>query len=440
MPAYNPGMPDLMNPAPPSDGMASVKNRKKTMESSLMYMPLHASLQRALSVMLLALILGALPPLASASDMPGMGSASSSSSKSEGGNVPPDVENALSLLLGAIPKGSANPDRQNLLPLLDFVTSDVNTAKVKPQKRDHGSGAFTRSTLNLPLNTVLRYCFDPDIPGEALYPNVLRRSYWLPGSEILSRKPPLWDAEESLTDDSAPIFLRGAEFEEITPDAFSGCYYSYTLDRLLILMRVQGKAVLISATKQRAPSSVGKVGAIVGKDSDWNYVYSKVVGSNIKLASWAETYMYDSANVTVFFEDKPNGPSTQVAFFKYVRAGWANMNMVKASHIADGSKRFVEGMRQVLESPRLPGAESIAAHARQLRGMDAAALRKALGPYDAGLAAQAGKGSLSSSDFKKLVQEGSYTQGLDQQEMGSELLKQFMKEKLGKPALDAKPQ
>lgn len=389
----------------------------------------------ALSVSVLGLsLLLSTPPLALANEMPGMGGGSSSSSKPES-NVPEDVESTLTLLLNATREGSADPAKSSLMPLLDFVTSDVKPSKVKPQKREHGSGAFTRTSLNLPLQKILRYCFDPDIPGEALYPNVLRRSYWLPGSHILGHTPPLWDAEKTLTDDSAPLYLRGAEFEEITPDAFSGCYYSYTLDRLLILTRVQGRAMLISVTKQRAPSTVGKVGAIVGKDNEWNYVYSKVVGSNIKLASWAETYMYDSANVTVFFEEGPKSPKTHIAFFKYVKAGWANMNMVKPSHIADGSKRFVEGMRQVLESPRLPGADAIAAHARRLRGMDEAALRKALGPYSEGLAAQAGKGSLSSSDFKKLVQEGRYATELNQQEIGSELMKQYMKEQLGKPPL-----
>lgn len=410
-----------------------------------MYMLPCAALWRTLCAMTLGLallglplpglsLLGLNPATALASDMPGMGSGPSSSSKPEG-NVPEEVESTLTLLLDVVPQGSPNPNKSNLMPLLDFVTSDIKPTKVKPQKRTQGNGAFTHTTLNLPLQKILRYCFDPAIPGEALYPNVLRRSYWLPGSHILDHKPPLWDAEQTITDDSAPLYLRGAEFEEITPDAVSGCYYSYTLDRLLILTRVQGRAMLISVTKQRAPSTVGKVGAIVGKDNEWNYVYSKVVGSNIKLASWAETYMYDSANVTVFFEENPGSPSTRIAFFKYVRAGWANMNMVKSSHIADGSKRFVDGMRQVLESPRLPGAEAIAAHARRLRGMDEDGLRKAMGPYSAGLAAQAGKGSLSSSDFKKLVQEGRYATELNQQEMGSELMKQFMKEQLGKPAL-----
>ena len=394
-------------------------------------------LPHCLSLLLLPVLLaGGLlcATLAQAGDMPGMGGSADSSTSQASGNVPPDVEEAITTLLRDIPRGRPDPSLQHLLPLVAYVTSEESAGKVKLQKRDHGNGAFTRLTLQLPVQKVLRYCVDPDIPSEALYPNVLRRSYWLPESDILTRKISLWEQAAKLEANSPPLVLRGAEFEEITPDTFSGCYYSYTLDRLLILLQVNDRVVLISATKQRAPSNVGRVGAIVGKDSDWNYVYSKVVGSNIKLASWAETYMYDSANITLFIGSL-TGDSTEMAFFKYVRAGWSNMNMVKSSHIADGSRRFVEGMRQVLESPRLPGADAIAARARQLRGMDQDALRQAMLPYSSGLAAQAGKGSLSSSEFKKLVQEGGYATGLTNQEMGSELLKQYMKDQLGKPAL-----
>lgn len=374
---------------------------------------------------------------APASDMPGMGSASSEDA--DKGNVPADVEAALDTLLGDIAPGASNPSNSTLAALINFVLSDVNPSRVRPQKRPQGSGAFVRASLNVPLKQVLRYYYDPEIPGEAIYPNVLRRSYWLPESDIVTRKVQLWDMLGTLKNDSPPVVLRGAEFEEITPDTFSGCYYNYILDRLLILLRHQGRAVLVSATKQRAPSSVGRVGAIVGKDNDWNYVYSKVVGSNLKLASWAETYMYDSANITVFYETTPNAATTEMAFFKYVRAGWANMNMVKPSHITSGSKRYLEGMRQVLESTRLPKAEAIASETRKFRGMDETGLRQALLPYNDGLAALAGKGTLSSSDFKKLLGAPGYINQLTQPEMSSELIKQYMKDQLGKPQLNGAP-
>lgn len=368
-----------------------------------------------------------------ADTMPGMSSGTSDSI--DKGNVPPEVEKTLDILLADVRPGQGTPARDALQPLLDFVESDVRPEKVRPHKRSHGEGAFSRATLHLPLQRVLRYCYDPEIPGEALYPNVLRRSYWLPESDILTQKVELWNILDGLTDDSPPVVLRGAEYEEITPDSFSGCYYSYTLDRLLVLMRHKGRGTLISVTRQRDPSNVGRVGAIVGKDSDWNYVYSQVVGSNIKLASWAETYMYDSANITVFYEPTPGAQITQIAFFKYLKAGWANMNMVKPAHITTGSQRFLEGLRQVLESPRLPGAETIAAEAKNFRSMDQVSLRAALTPYSARLEVHARSGPLSSANFKKLLANKGYAETLNTQEMVSELIKQFIKNKLGKPVL-----
>ena len=382
------------------------------------------------------LLLVACPPL-HANSLPGMGSGDTSSS-SDKSNVPNEVEQALDMLLRDV-SGTGTPDRNALLPLLDYARSGVKPAQVRLKARPQGPGAYMHATLNVPLQRLLRYCYDPAIPGEALYPNVLRCSYWLPESQFITSDVKLWDELEKLADDGQPLVFHGAEFEEITPDVASGCFYSYTLDRLVVLLRYKGMNTLISVTKQRAPSNVGRVGAIVGQDSDWNYVYSNVEGSNISLAKWAKTYMYDSANISIFYETAPGAKTTELAFFKYVRAGWSNMNFVKSTHIAKGAKRYLDGLRQVLESPRLPQAEAIAEQSRKFRGMDENSLRKALEPYSARLAAHANSGPLSASAFKQMVQEQSYASNLNAKEMGSELIKQYVKEQLGKPPLPAAP-
>lgn len=375
-----------------------------------------------------------------AAPMAGMGESAAAEAPAAEGNVPADVESVVGALLRGAGAGGGMPDRQALLPLLQFVRSGVNPAEVKPIKREQGAGIFMRAVLHVPLQKVLRYCFDPAIPGEAVYPGVLRRGFWLPESDILTRKTELWNTLAELKDNDAPVVLRGAEFEEITPDSFSGCYYNYTLDRLLILLRVDGKGMLVSVTRQRAPSEVGRVGAVVGQDSDWNYVYSPAVGSTLKLAGWAKTYMYDSAAVSVLFESSSGARTTELAFFKYVNAGWSGMNIVKPTHIVSGSKRYLETMRQVLESPRLPGAETIAEQNRNLLSMDETRLREALAPYGAGLAARTRSGALSSSRFKDmLLAQGGYAGQLSPPEIRSELIKQYMQKQLGKPVISTAP-
>lgn len=383
--------------------------------------------------LLSTLLLCARPAQADA--LPGLGTAPETPS---GNTLPRNVETALTALLRAVPAGRSVPDAATLAPLLEYVRSGVAPAEVRLQKRDQGAGAFTLTTLRAPLQRVVRYYFDPSIPGEAIFPNSVRRHYWLPGSQILTQNIQLWKKLESLNPSEPPLVVRGAEYEEITPDTFSGSYYSYTLDRLVILLQFQERPTVISVTLQRGPSGVGRKGAILGKDSGWNYLYSKIEGSNLKLAGWASTYLYDSANVTIFYEPTPGAQTTDMAMFKYLRAGWANMNMVKSSHIASGAKRFLDGLRQVLESPRLPKAEAVAERARQLNAMDADALRAALAPYNAALNKWSGANSvLSSSDFKKLLEGNAYTMQLTPQEMRSELLKQFMKQQLGRPQLTA---
>lgn len=375
-----------------------------------------------------ALVLCASPVFAD--NMPGMGGGSSEPQKE--GNVPDDIEAIVGAFLDAIPAGQTVPSPEAIKALVDFTLASDNPKRVQPAPRPHGKGAFVRQLLNVPLADVLRYCFNPAIPGEAVYPSSISYSYWTPQSQIVTQDIKLWE-KLALPADQKPIVLRGQEFEEITPDSFSNCYYNYTLNRLLVLTTIEGRNVMISVSKQNGPSSVGKVGSILGKDESWHYLYSAEVGSNLSLARWAETYMYDSANLTIFFEPTPGSKTTEMAFFKYVRAGWANMNMVKPTHIYDGSQRYLNGLRQILESPNRLTAEQIAGKKLELKGLQTDALRSQLVPYSAALVPWAtAKSSIANKDFKALLGAEQYVLSLSPEQMRGELLKQFLNKSLQK--------
>lgn len=360
---------------------------------------------------------------------------------SEKGNLPEPVEGAVTMLLGAVGDRGAVPgkglDLAALHTLLDFAMQPAAaTEKALPARRDPGYGVFYRSMINAPLEKLLRYCYDPAIPQEAVFPASIRSSRWQPGSDIMKNSLRLWErvADQGLAD--APLVLHGAEREEITPDTFSGCYYAYTLNRLLVLTRHEGRAVLVSVSRQAEPSTVGRKGAIVGKDTDWEYVYSGVPGATTRGISWMDTYMYDSATITVFFEEQPGAKATGYALFKWVKAGWANLNVVQRKHIRSGAERFLSGFRQVLESDRLPPAETIAARTDEFDRMNGDALRAALADYSVRLAVVARDDSiLSRDDFWKIIKDGAYASHLSREELVSALLKNYMKERLGKPAL-----
>jgi hypothetical protein len=352
----------------------------------------------------------------------------------KGEKLAPELEATLTALIAAVPAGGKLPAEADLAGLARFMMSPATTPEeIRVAKREHGEGAFLRQAFRSSLAKLVRYCFDPQIPAEVLYPMVLRRGNWLPDSQLVKEKVPLWERLNT----QEMLVLRGTEYEEITPDAFSGCYYNYRLLRLIVLLRVDDKPVLLSVSRQEAPSSVGHKAAIVGKDSNWNYVYTKVVGSNLKLVGWAETYMYDSVSVNLMY---PAGEGGGLAFFKWVNAGWSKMNMVQVKHIRSGGERFLASMRQVLEAQNLPAPEAIYARHTELAAMDDAALRAAFMPHATALANSAGDDSLlSKADFQAVLQNDAYAQQLGREDLISELMKLYMKERLGMRDLALKP-
>ncbi len=341
------------------------------------------------------------------------------------GNLPANVEEALSALLSDTSRGRPAPSAETLSSVLDFVTADgLSSARVRPARRPQGQGAFLREHLNIPLKRIIAYTLNPAVPGEAVYPSVVRRNAWLPGSEILVK------GKELLATPLPPtgtLTVKGTEFEETTPDASSGCYYTYRLDRLFVLTSYKGRAALFSISSMPNQSEVGKKGATVGKDADWTHVYSGVTGTNITMLGWAETYLYGSASVSVFLD---NGSGTDLYMFKWARAGWAGSNVVKPTHITAGLKRFAASMRQVLENPGTPAPEAIAAEFAALSGLSDAELRARLSGYAQYLSKQPDK-LLKEKAFAKVLADGAYADTLNRDNLIAELMKLYMRGQLG---------
>jgi hypothetical protein len=140
--------------------------------------------------------------------------------------------------------------------------------------------------------------------------------------------------------------------------------------------------------------------------------------------------MYNAHSIIVFVSDTSTG-TIRVGSFKWLNAGWAKMNMVKQSHIINGIKRFTADFKGVLESTRLPAAQELATMYRELKSDSVEALRQMVAPY---LTAIEDSGALSSS-FKKLLASGQYLQNMNRQELVKVLLKEFLKQRLGRESL-----
>jgi hypothetical protein len=69
--------------------------------------------------------------------------------------------------------------------------------------------------------------------------------------------------------------------------------------------------------------------------------------------------MYDSSSVMVFYEPNPGVPLVRCGIFKWIRAGWANINFVRWGHVFEGLERFSGAFKMILEHPQLPPAEDL---------------------------------------------------------------------------------
>lgn len=347
-------------------------------------------------------------------------------------NVGEDVENSLTYLLNLATDKGAGVDVGKIAPLLSFAqTMPVSgkTGDLPLKERDFGEGVAVKEEYKSSLAKFLEYYFNPRIPSAIVYPNSVRMLKWYPGSQIASHRPYLWETKNF----DEPLVLRGEEFEEITPDANSGSFYSYPLARMVILLRHEGKLFFITVSKQTKRSNVGLKGAIVGDDDDWNYVYTGESGATRGGIGWMDTYVYNSATVGVFYADSMQASVLDNVAFKWLKAGWKGINVVKQSHIRAGLSRYESALRLVLESPKMPSPSALEAECAKVRAMTDDELKASLQGYAAGLEkAIPGNDILSRDEFRKVLRDGGYAQTLSRDHLVNQALLNFVRAAFGK--------
>lgn len=353
--------------------------------------------------------------------------------------LPPEVQKTVTALLAMQDPASPLPDKAALETFLGYTTSPVNLQGIgesapSPDKYKKSSGILWRSRLQgVPLAATLEYLFNPEVPMTVVYPASIRHAAWQPGSDLLKAQP-LW--KELGAHKDTPLVLRGTEVEEITPDDNSGAYYKYTLDRVLILTEHEGQQMLISLSWQRGKSDVGKKAATIGDYSNWDFVYSNVKGTLASGIGWAETFIYSSASILVFYEDAPGGKNTGYAMYRWMDAGWSGMNMVKQSHITAGAERSFAGLKSFMESPKRPAPADIAAHMRALNALDLPTLQERFMPYSLKVEESAATvDALKTDDFQNLIKGGGYGKSMTKEEIIAAFAVNYIREQLGKPLL-----
>ncbi len=347
--------------------------------------------------------------------------------------LPAKVEAGLSYLLGLVNQKGTTLDAGQVVPLLDFaLRKEYDPEKIRPAKRRSGKGITLRVEVMAPLERILRYAFNPDIPGFVLYPRVLRLSDWYPNSEIVTGNVQLWN---KLDDLAKPFLLRGKEFEVNTPDSFGGAYYRYDLNRLIGLMKHKKGRVLISVSKMNDKSQVGKKAVIID-DNNWNYFYSGIDGLNLKIIGALETYMYDSESVIIYYQEDVAIPRTTVLLFKWLKAGWMGINVVKPNHIYEGCTRFAEGLRAVLEAESLPSSEVFVELVNYVNTLSDSEIDSKIREYSSNFERLAkSHKEMAKPDYARIIANGGYAGVLNREERVGILILEGLKNYIGKPAL-----
>ncbi|EGB15261.1 hypothetical protein DND132_2056 [Pseudodesulfovibrio mercurii] len=345
-----------------------------------------------------------------------------------------DVEKGLDQLFAVLEDQSKTLSVAALQPMLDFVVNvDADPKDIEPAKRFGGRGICLRRDVSTDLTRILKFFYNPDIPNYLLCPAVLRMSGWHQGCEFLTRSKGLWEELPSLNE-TTPVVVRGREYEVTTPDSFAEAYYGYDLNRLIVLVRYQGKNVLISVSQQDGKSEVGRKGAILD-DTRWDYFYSGQEGLNRGMIGWMDTFTYASGSVQVFVEQDAAAPRSTVFLFKWLKAGWAGMNVVQRSHIYDGTLRYVRSFAKVVESPDLT-PEYLAEGLHTVLTMPDSRMDGLIREYARNFEARFKDApKLQSSDYAKVIRDGGYAEVLDDKARRSVLALEKLKSMLGMETL-----
>jgi hypothetical protein len=272
---------------------------------------------------------------------------------------------------------SFQPDK--IKKLLEFVEQPKDPGAMYFADPKIGSpSAYFDFDIRQHFDHMLKYAFNPNLPGYLTTPSSLRLSRWKQVQGLSGRLPVLW---KIVDEQEEPILIRGLEFVENTPDVFSGAYYSYYLYRTLILFKANNRKVILSISKQKGKSDVGKKGYVLGTDDNWDYFYSGKPGLTKPGFGWVRSHMYDSSGINIYYEIDPYEPLLRCAAFKWVRAGWSKINVVKTHHIHNGIKRYAKSFKQIMEYPSLPSINALGDAFSKINAMPADALKERIKIY-----------------------------------------------------------
>ncbi len=289
--------------------------------------------------------------------------------------------------------------------------------------------AYHEFDIHRPLSQILQLTYNPDIPAVVTMPASIRLSHWTDIDTPEHSLPKLWETLPVL---KAPQFITGVEHIVNSPDQHSGAYFEYDLYRTLILLRHEGRPVLISLSRQKDVSDVGKKGVIIGADDNWDYLYTGQAGVSYAGLGWVKSYMYDSYSVSFYIETNAALATVRFGVFKWMRAGWAGINLARPPHISRGLKRFANNFKTVLENPRLGDVTAVSRNFADINNLSIEEQREIIEGYLTEIEKKCRlEKQLSEDQLKNLFKDRQYLNGLKKEERQSLIALALVKNLLG---------
>ncbi len=299
-----------------------------------------------------------------------------------------------------------------------------------PEDIDGITSSYYEVDVFRSLDQILQLTDNPEIPSVFTAPSTIRLSRWKTIETNDLQRPKLWEQLPNLNE---PISFSGIETVVNTPDENTGAYYEYDLFRSVILTKYNGRNMLISLSKQVDTSNVGRKGLIIGQDDQWDYFYSDQVGLNRAGLSWVDSYIYNSKSVAFYLESASSGSMVRIGVFKWLRAGWYNINFVERSHIYDGLDRFTRVLKQIAEHPSIAHNTKWVDTLHEIQHLPKNRLQPIIQDYLHTIQKQAHKDhTLSSNEIKAISTDNLYMNSLDRDEMQAILTVEFLKQLMGK--------
>jgi len=326
-------------------------------------------------------------------------------------------------------------DPKKVAGVLDFISQPGKDAALYyADSILRSPSAYYEFDIHQHLKKLVAYSFNPDIPDIATVPSSVRLLYWLDEWKNRQSSPRIQRYLDRL---DSPVVIRGLQHMEITPDTHSGAYYAYNTHQTVILFKYRQRKILVTISNQVDVSDVGKKGYLMGTDDDWDYFYSGKPGLTIPTLGWVKSYMYSSSGINIYEELDPHAGKVHCAVFKWLRAGWSGVNMVRRTHIYSGLKRFAKPMKEILEYPRLPTVESMAGDFSRIRGFSENTLRSKMKIYADILQNRYNGGAGHAKKLPSfLFKNKSHWVQMSRDEMESALVIEYMKCAVGKTRSD----